>query len=154
MSCVIAVEGFQVSRRFIIKEMTVLFESNCYQHFHFNCPIDLIIGPRDWNTIRWHQNNSGLVLQDDSFLPYEIIGYILSRLHHLRIFTAGNHAKTVLSYYMPKADIVDICLEWNFKYPLVLQDSPCFLYHFARYCSLSKARTIRTAVHIFQIQDC
>ena len=153
MSCFVAIEGFQVSGRYIIKEMTVLFDSNCYQHFHFNSPIDLIIGPRDWNTIRWQQNHSGLILQDDSYLPYEIIGYILSKLLYIRVYTAGNQTKNALSYYMPKADIVDICQEWNFKYPSVLEDAPCFLKHCARYCSLSKARTIRTAVHIFQIQD-
>ena len=117
MSCYIAIEGFQVSRRYVIKEMTVLFDSNCYQHFHFNCPIDLIIGPRDWNTIRWQQNNSGLMLQDDSYLPYEMVSYIFSRLLHLRIYTVGNQSTTTLLYFMPQADIVDICQEWDFKYP-------------------------------------
>ena len=153
MSCYIAIEGFQVSRRYVIKEMTVLFDSNCYQHFHFNCPIDLIIGPRDWNTIRWQQNNSGLILQDDSYLPYEMVSYIFSRLLHLRIYTAGNQSATTLSYFMPKADIVDICQEWDFKYPTVLEDSPCLVKHNSRYCSLSKAKTIRTAVQIYQIRD-
>ena len=153
MSCVIALEGFQVSHRFVIKELTILFESNSYQHFQFNSPTDLIIGNRDWNTIRWHQNKCGLILQDDRFLPYEIIGYILGQVANSRIYCAGNHAKSVLSSHLPTADIVDICKEWNFKYPLILQDSPLFSPHNSRYCSLSKARTMRAAVHIFQIQD-
>ena len=150
MSCVVAIEGFQVSQGYVVKEMTILFDSNQYQHFHFNCPIDLIIAPRDWNAIRWGQNHHGLVLQDDSFLPYEIIGYILSKIINLRIYTAGNQAKTVLSQYLPKSDMVDICQQYNFRYPMILQESPCFVLHPSRYCTLSKAKTIKAAVQIFQ----
>ena len=153
MSCVIALEGFQVSHRFVIKELTIMFETDCYQHFQFNCPVDLIIGNRDWNTIRWHQNKCGLILQDDRFLPYEVISYILRHVEHLQIFCAGHHAKQALSFYLPSTDIVDVCQEYNFKYPLTLQTSPCFIPHNPRYCSLSKARTIRTAVQIYQTQD-
>ena len=153
MSCYIAIEGFQVSHRYIIKEMTVLFDSNSYQHFHFNSPIDLIIGPRDWRTIRWQQANSGLILEDDCYLPYEMVSYILTRLNHLRIFTAGNQSASTLTFFMPNADIVDICQEWDFKYPTVLEDSPCLVKHNSRYCSLSKAKTLKTAVQIYQIRD-
>ena len=85
------------------------------------------------------------MLQYDSYLPYEMVSYIFSRLLHLRIYTAGNQSATTLSYLMPKADIVDICQEWDFKYPTVLENS--------RYCSLSKAKTFKIAVQIYQIRD-
>ena len=47
MSCVVTMEGFQLSAQFLVKELTILFDNNKYQHFHFNCPIDLIIAPGD-----------------------------------------------------------------------------------------------------------
>ena len=153
MSCVVAIEGFQISQQFVCKEMTILFDSNRYQHFHFDCPANLIIAPRDWNTIRYNQNHSGLNISDDSFLPYGVIGYILSKIIDLRIYTAGHQTKTFLSSFLPSSDIVDVCQEYNFKYPLTLQDSPCFIPHTSRYCSLSKAKTLKMAVQIFQVND-
>ena len=153
MSCVVAIEGFQVSQQFVVKEMTILFDANRYQHFHFDSPSNLIIAPRDWNTLRYTQNHSGLNLEDDSFLPYGVIGYILSKIIDLRIYTAGNQSKTFLSNYLPKSDIVDTCQEYNFKYPLVLQDSPCFVPHSSRYCTLSKAKTLKVAVQLFQVNE-
>ena len=151
MSCIVAVEGFQVSHRYVIKEMTILFDSNQYQHFHFNCPIDMIIAPRDWSTIRWSENHNGLTLTDNSFLPYEIIGYILSKIINLRIYTAGNQAKTAISNYLPNSEVVDICRQYNFRYPLTLPNSSCFVVHSPRYCTLSKAKTIKTSLQIFQV---
>ena len=151
MSCVVALEGFPISQQFVVKEMTILFDFNEYQHFHFNTPVNLIIGPRDWNTIRYNQDHNGLMLRNDSFLPYEVIGYILSQLAHYRIYTAGNQPKSFLSQYIPNTDIVDICEEYSFKYPLILQDASCFISHPSRYCSLSKAKTLKSAVQIFQI---
>jgi hypothetical protein len=151
MSCVVAIEGFPLSQQYVVKEMTILFETNQYQHFHFNCPIDLIIAPRDWNTIRYNQNHNGLTLSNDSFLPYGVIGYILSQIENLLIYTAGNQAREFLSSYLPKTNIVDICQEYNFKYPLVLQETPCFISHPSRFCSLSKAKTLKMAVQIFQV---
>ena len=151
MSCVVAIEGFQISQRYVVKKMTILFDSNQYHHFHFNCPIDLIIAPRNWNTIRWSENHNGLVLRDNSFLPYEIIGYILSQIINLRIYTAGNQSKTAISHYLPNTEVVDICQEYKFKYPMTLQDSPCFVLHPSRYCTLSKAKTIKAALQIFHV---
>ena len=151
MSCVVAIEGFQLSQQFVVKEMTILFDANQYQHFHFNCPVDLIIAPRDWSTIRYNHRHNGLTLTNDSFLPYEVIGYILSQIINLRIYTAGNQAKDFLLKYLPKSDIVDICKAYNFRYPLNLQESNCFIPHPSRYCSLSKAKTLKAATQIFQV---
>ena len=152
MTCVVAIEGFQVSQQFVVKELTILFDSNRYQHFHFNSPSNLILSIRDQSTIRYNQNHSGLKLIDDSYLPYEVIGYILSKIINLRIYTAGNQATSFLSSYLPKSEIIDLC--YNFKYPLILQESSCFIPHSPRYCSLSKAKTLMIAVQMFQANEC
>ena len=109
MSCVVAIEGFQLSQQFVVKELTVLFNSNRYQHFHFDCPVNLLISPRDWNTIRYNQNHNGLEMADDSYLPYEVVGYIVNKLSNLRIFTAGNQAKKFLADFLPTSEVIDIC---------------------------------------------
>ena len=153
MSCVVAIEGFQLSHQYVVKELTILFNTNKYQHFHFNCPIDLIIAPRDWNTIRYNRDHSGLDLVDDSYLPYGVIGYIMNRISDLRIFTAGNQAKQFISNHLPTSEVIDICQTYGFKYPLTLEDSPCFINHSSRYCTLSKAKTLKTALQIYLVNE-
>ena len=153
MSCVVAIEGFQLSQQFVVKELTILFNTNKYQHFHFNCPVDLLITPRDWNTIRYNQNHSGLNMLDDSYLPYEVIGYILSKISNLRIFTAGNQSKKFISDYLPTSEVIDICQVYGFKYPLILENSPCFINHPSRYCTLSKAKALKSAMHIYFVNE-
>ena len=153
MSCVLTIEGFQLSQQFVVKELTILFSTDKYQHFHFNCPVNMMITPRDWSTIRYNQNYSGLDLIDDSFLPYDVIRYILNKISKMRIFTAGNQAKKFLMDYLPNSEIVDICQIYGFKYPLILEKSPCFISHSSRYCSLSKAKTVKAAMHIYFVNE-
>ena len=153
MSCIATVEGFFVSGEYVAKELTILFSVTDYQHFMFDCPVSLILSPRDQCTTRYAQNLNGLVLSDNCFLPYNIIGYILSKIQNYRIYTAGNQAKGLLTSYLPKTEVIDICQMYNFKYPLDLQDTPCFVRHPSRYCSLSKAFTLKTAIQILQIDQ-
>ena len=151
MSCVVALEGFPLTQQFVIKELTIIFEGEDYQHFQFNCPTGLLFSPKDWGTIRYTQRFNGLALVDDSFLPYEVIGYILNQIKDLRIYTAGHQAKNCLQQYLPNTEVIDMCKHFGFKYPLVLQESNCFVTHCSRYCSLSKARTLKAALLIFQV---
>lgn len=150
-SCIVTVEGFQVSNDYIVKELTVMFDSDNYQHFFFDCPPGLIIGPSDERTIRYTENLNGLRLENDSYIPYSIIGYILGKLDKYVVYTAGNQAATFLSRYLPQTMILDACQEFNFKYPLELQQMPCFYRHSSRYCSLSKAVTLKIALQVLQV---
>ena len=153
MSCVVTIEGFQLLQQFVVKELTILFSTDKYQHFHFNCPVNMMITPRDWSTIRYNQHYSGLDLIDDSYLPYDVIRYILNKVSKIRIFTAGNQAKKFLTDYLPNSEIIDICKVYGFKYPLILENSPCFINHSSRYCSLSKAKTVKAAMHIYFVNE-
>ena len=40
MSCIVAMEGFYVSGKYVAKELTIMFDENNYQHFMFDQPID------------------------------------------------------------------------------------------------------------------
>ena len=147
--CVVTVEGFYVSGQYVAKELTILFDENNYQHFMFNCPKNLVLSNKDINTVKFTENLNGLKLTNNSFLPYSTIECILSHIKDCYIQTAGFHAKSFLKSYLPKTDVHDLCNEFGFKYPKTLQKAPCFVQHPSRYCTLSKARTIYTAIQIF-----
>ena len=66
-----------------------------------------------------------------------VVGYVLSKIAHLRIYTAGNQAKTFLTQRLPNTDIADICEEYNFKYQLIFQDAPSFLSQPPRHYTLT-----------------
>ena len=149
--CIVTLEGFQVSHHHIVKEMTILFDELHHQHFHFNNPYNLIISPSDNRTLKWQQDHNGLALDNQNFLPYEIIGYILSRLSEKTVYCAGHQAKSFLEHYLPNTHIIDMCVDYGFKYPLVLEPSVCFIQHPYRYCTMSKARTINMALHLMDI---
>ena len=149
MDCVVAVEGYYVSGQYIAKELTILFDEGNYQHFMFNRPNNLVLTDKDEQTVEYTQKLNGLRFADDSFLPYNVIEGILSYIQNYYIQTAGFHSKRFLKSYLPNTEVVDLCDAFNFKYPPNLQAAPCFVQHPPRYCSLSKARTLNTAIHLF-----
>ena len=55
MACIIALEGFYISGRYIVKELILLFTIDNHQHFMFNNPDNLIISENDFNTVRYAQ---------------------------------------------------------------------------------------------------
>ena len=146
---IVVFEGFQAQPSFIAKEMTVVpydYSAN-YQHFMFNPPENLILSPRDQRSVAYCENLNGLTLTDDCYLPYEMIGYILAKLSNSTIYTAGHQARDLLKYYLPYTTVIDVCSNYGFKYPLQLESVKCFKQHSARYCSLSKAFTLKARLH-------
>ena len=93
-------EGFYVSGKYVAKELTIMFDENKYQHFMFDQPIDLVQASKDQNTIRFCQNLNGLQLRNDCFLPYDIIGYILNKIKHNCVYTAGNQPQRFLKAHL------------------------------------------------------
>ena len=147
--CVVTVDGFYVCGRYVAKELTILFDENNYQHFMFNCPKNLVLSNKDVKTVEFAKRLNGLELENNSFLPYSTIECILSFIKDCYIQTAGFQAKSFLESYLPKTEVKDLCIEFGFKYPKTLQQAPCFVQHPSRYCTLSKARTIYSAIQIF-----
>ena len=148
MSCIVTAEGFFVSRDYVIKELTLLFSLSDFQHFMFDPPVNIIIAPSDRATIRYTERLNGLRLTDSSFLPYEVIGYILEKVAHLKIYTAGQQVTDALKRYLPRTQIIDVCKDYGFRYPLDMMRMNCFKSHPARYCSYSKAVALKHALHV------
>ena len=109
----------------------------------------LILTNKDVKTVESAKRFNGLELENNSFLPYSTIECILSFIKDCYIQTAGFQAKSFLESYLPKTEVKDLCNEFGFKYPKTLQQAPCFVRHPSRYCTLRKARTIYSAIQIF-----
>ncbi len=147
MVCAVALEGFYMSRQYIVKEMTIYFDEDNYQHFMFNNPDH--IEPSSYifdRTVKHAQRLNGLSPGNDYFLPYSAIGQILAKIENDIIYTAGSQAKEVLRSYLEDTEIVDICHEFHFKYPQELPPVPCFKRHPPRYCSLAKSIIIKNTI--------
>lgn len=150
MDCAVAFEGFYVSRQYIVKEMTIYFDKDNYQHFMFNNPDHLEFSTVPSHvfdrTVKYAQRLNGLSPGNDYFLPYSVIGTIVAKIKNNKIYTAGNQATKVLRRYLVDAEIVDICDAFHFKYPRELPPVPCFKRHPPRYCSLAKSIIIKNTV--------
>ena len=138
---ILTLEGFTLPSGYIVKELTIVFDDDSYQHFHFNAPKDFFPTAKDLRTINYVRRHlNGLSLSNDCLLPYTSINDILNNLSSCKIYVAGNSAHQFIMAYLPLNNIIDICREYNFKYPEELLPMDWFKQHKPRYCSHSKAK--------------
>ena len=141
----VTIEGFNLSSCYIIKELTIIFQDESYQHFRFSPPKDFHPTAAQWRTINYTQSNlNELPLSDNALLPYSSINDIIKKLPSFTIFVAGHITYKVIKEYLPLTKVINICREYNFSYPKELPSTECFSRHRSRYCSLSKAKYIKT----------
>ena len=151
---IIALEGFVLPKGYIIKEMTVYFDKNTFQHFHFDLT-GILPNPSDLKTVRYATKHlHQLPWNDRSLIPYSTLPSILQQLSDYEIFVAGNAARIFLEKKLPATHIVDLCKVHGFKYPDVLPESNCFKNHNWRYCSLSKAKYILDFLENADFKNC
>ena len=140
----LAMEGFNLSSGYIIKELTILFPDDSYQHFQFNPPNDFHPTAAQWKTINYTQKHlNELTLYDNALLPYSTINDIMQKISSHTIFVAGNITQSVINEYLPLTKVIDICTEYNFSYPKELPPANCFKQHRPRYCSMAKATYVK-----------
>tara|TARA_B110000037_G_scaffold189010_1_gene220879 strand:- start:153 stop:614 length:462 start_codon:yes stop_codon:yes gene_type:complete len=141
---IITLEGFVLPTRYIIKELTILYESGAFQHFHFNAPTDFIPTEKEMQTIKYTTKYlNQLNLHDESILPYSTLDVILKTVATRTIYVAGNAARKFLTAKLPTTCVIDISKKYGFKYAAALPRMSCFKVHTSRYCSLSKGMYIR-----------
>ena len=144
---ILTLEGFNLPSGYIVKELTIIFNDDSYQHFHFNAPKDFFPTAKDLRTINYVRRHlNGLSLSNDCLLPYTSINDILNNLTSYTIYVAGNSAHKFIMNHLPLNNIIDICSEYDFKYPEELLPMGCFKQHNPRYCSLSKAKYIKSII--------
>ena len=140
---IVTFEGFTLPSRYIVQECTVYFE-NSYQHFTFQPPPDFIPDGKDLKTISYASENlNKLTYYNDSLLPYSMLTTILTELSSQTVYCSGNSATKLLRKTLPLTKIINVNLNYRFKYPDSLPYISCGIDHCVRYCSLAKASYIR-----------
>lgn len=143
-SVVISIEGFNLQRDYIIKELSVIHQDDGYQHYQFKTPRDFIPTNQDLKTISFTKKYlNGFSLIDDHHLDNEIHESILKEFAKYTIYVAGEITQRFISKILPETTVIDVYDIMDFKYPKELPDPSCFSYHLFRYCSLAKARYIK-----------
>jgi hypothetical protein len=140
---IVTLEGFTLPSGYLVKELTILYTNNDYQHFHFKSPEDFAPTGSELRTIKYatsylHQ----LPLYDRNPLPYSMLATIVTSLRDDTIVVAGSAAFNLIRDFLPFSRIIDICESYNFKYPPALPPTHCFRNHQPRHCSLAKGQFI------------
>ena len=142
---ILTLEGFTLPSDYIVKELTVVFDSGNHEHFHFKAPPGFQPTATDLRTIKFASNYlNQLTLEDQSLLPYSAIDTILQAVASNTIYVAGNSAYNFMTAKLPFTKVIDICKTYNFIYPKDLPPTNCFKRHRYRYCSLAKAEYIKS----------
>ena len=146
---ILTLEGFTLSRGYIVKELTILFDNGDHQHFHFKSPPDFQPTAGELRTIKFataylHQ----LPFHDQNPLPSTMIDTILKNAEPQTIIVAGHAAYNFVTDKLPCSRVIDICKKYGFSYPKELPETHCFKRHRFRYCALAKAQHIKRFMQV------
>ena len=146
---ILTIEGFNLSSGYIIKELTIMYQDDSYQHFQFSPPKDFQPTDAQEKTIYYTQRYlNELALSDNALLPYSTINDIMQKISTYTIFVAGYTTYKVIKEYLPLVKIINVCSEYNFSYPKELPPTNCFKQHRPRYCSMAKATYVKNFMAI------
>ena len=150
----IAAEGFILKRGFVIKELSIVYSDDSYQHYHFKTPKNFTPSAADRNTINYTKHYlNGFSIEDDFYLPNDLHQTILNEFVNFRVYVAGEITRRFISDILPETRVIDTCSLTDFQYPTELPNPNCFKMHRARYCSLAKARYIKSAIDTFFFKE-
>ena len=142
----VGADGFQLQQDWIIKELTLLFDNGEFTHILFAPPKEYQINNMDLQTIRYTTKHlNGLNYRDGS-VPYTYLEDHISKLENCKEFCYGQATRKLLQHFIPFSSIIDI-QELGFDMPNKLPVSECGRNHNSRYCSLSKAKSIKDFIN-------
>ena len=141
MNIFVSMEGFQIGRAFIPKEVTILSEGEEWKHFLF-LPPTMVLSSIDHRTIRHATRNLHQLTWTDGDVPYSMLYPILTKFRDSTVYTYGSSTTNFLKEALPTSVIVDVQKE-GFEMPGILFKRCCFSTHDARQCSLVKAHAVK-----------
>ncbi len=145
---VAAIEGFGLQNDgFILRELTLIFPGDSEQHFLFKNPEDLSLNEAEMKTAQFTQkylNRFDPSDDENCCLPYAIYPKILENIENCRIYCAGEVAHCFFTRNLPNSCVIDVYTLFDFSYPAEMDNSGCFKRDHYRYCSLAKARHIKS----------
>ena len=149
-SAFVAVEGFTLPERFIVKELTLMFENGEYNHFLFANPTDYVPTSYEETTIKYTTRNIHGLKYADGAIPYEKLEEVLSKLHNCDVYCYGLNTTNLIQKYIPYTPVTDI-KNCGFTMPATLPSAECGRFHNGRHCSLVKAQNIK---HFCMLTKC
>ena len=153
-SVVIAIEGFNLKQGYVIKELSIVYSDNTYQHYQFKTPETFVPTAADIKTINYtNQYLNGFSIEDNYYLPNILHSTILNEFKNFKIYVVGQITRRFISNILLETAIIDVCSLMDFQFPDELPDPHCFKPHRYRYCSLAKARFIKTKLDVFYFKE-
>ena len=146
-SVIVSFEGVNLSHRYVVREMTLLFvEDDAVRHYFFNPP-NLNLTPADKRTDGYTQTylgGIGVNTEIPGALGADVYRHILTTLgNRYRVLCVGEIAAKLLTQILPYADIWELQSLAGLTYPKTLRNCYCGYNHQPRYCSLAKTWYIR-----------
>lgn len=138
----VGAEGYQLQHEWIIKELTLLFSNDEFNHVLFTPPENYNINSVDLQTIRYTTKHLNGLGYEDGSTPYSFLHQYISKLKNCTVYCYGQTIKNFLQQQLPFTIIVNI-QELNYKMPRTLPSADCGRNHNPRHCSLSKAKTVK-----------
>lgn len=138
MEVCVAIEGFTLPSRYVLKELALIFSKEEYDHFMFMRPTDFILTEADKRTVRYITYKLNNISYDDGDIPYNQIQNILRKLRQYTIYTYSDIAKKFLQECLPTTVIINT-QELGLQLQKSLPNPQCFRHHNHRYCAKAKA---------------
>ena len=143
MEVYIGLEGFTLTKEFILKELVIFYPNNEFNHYIIKNP-PKYLSEKDSRTVRYATENINNLSWYDGDIPYDSVGRILKKVRDWKVYTYGDFAKRFLRKYLPNTVIVDI--QTDCKMPTTLECCDCFRNHPPRYCAKAKAKFIKNYI--------
>jgi len=147
----VGVEGYTLTKEFILKELTIVYPNGEFNHYILKNPPKLL-SPKDSRTVRYTTKYLNQLSWFDGDIIYSNLDRILKKIRDLKLYTYGCTARNFLEKHLPNTIIVDTQYQQGVKIPSVLESAGCCRNHPARYCSKAKALYIKDSVLAYESQ--
>ena len=142
ISVFLALEGFQLGKTLIVKELHILDgQSDEFKHFVF-MPPTLSLSHQDKLTIRYSTRHLHQFSWNEGDVPYGAIARILKNIRNHTIYCYGCTTTNFLTAMLPTTVIIDI-QDSGYTMHTKIPAKVCFRYHTPRHCAASKAHAVR-----------
>ena len=144
----VGIEGFTLPNEYIVKELTLLYEEERFDHILFQPPPNFTPNTTERKSISYISQKLHHLNYNEGWMPYSLLGHVLKSLINTHVYCYGRNAANMLKQHLPTTPITDL-QEMGYQMPTILPRAKCGRDHNGRYCSLAKALACKDAAHIY-----
>ena len=147
-TCFVALEGFQLGKTLIVKELYLLAEQgDDHKHFMF-LPPAIQLSPEDKRTVRYSTRYLHGLGWNEGDVPYYSIEGILRKIQNYTVYCYGYTTTNFLRTVLPCTVVIDTQKE-GYVMSKLLPRQRCFTVHNSRHCAMAKAHAVRDFIRNF-----